>query len=238
MLKSDPTFEQLLAAFGLSVDDLATHSIRKGSATFVLCGSTGGPSAVVVARRMGWKLFAVDEIFLKYEDAGDYFVGRAVCGLPLDSPLFAILPPHFPVIDEQIMNAAQQGFPQIWEMHNMREVLYRCIASLAFHEEWIKGNISPTHLGRSHYLFRTPNLLSELRAKVSCSVPRCESEMPSSSSPARCIRVTGIPPYITILRQQAETAAAVKNVPSQLEDVLRERAEASASVSKEYIDEK
>ena len=47
-----------------------------------------------------------------------------------------------------------------------------------------------------------------------------------------------IPPYVTILRQQAETTAAVKNVPSQLEDVLRERAEASASVSKEYIDGK
>ncbi|RHZ34822.1 hypothetical protein DYB26_012302 [Aphanomyces astaci] len=41
--------------------EIGTHSIRKGAATFVSSGSTGGPSLVSICLRCGWSLGSVFE---------------------------------------------------------------------------------------------------------------------------------------------------------------------------------
>ncbi len=48
-----------------------------------------------VCSRTGWKQPRVQDTYLVYADAGDQLVGRVVCGLPLKSVNFAILPPMF-----------------------------------------------------------------------------------------------------------------------------------------------
>jgi hypothetical protein len=88
------TGKEFLSECGLSPSDIGTHSIRKGASTYVCSGCTGGPSIVSVCLRCGWSLGGVQDRYLRYESAGDQFVGRVVCGLPLDSCEFAILPPH------------------------------------------------------------------------------------------------------------------------------------------------
>ena len=62
-----------------------------------------------VYRRAGWVLPGILDTYLRYDSAGDHFVGRTVCGLPLDRAEFAILPPFINIsreADEAFVAAA------------------------------------------------------------------------------------------------------------------------------------
>lgn len=80
---------------GIKAEDISTHSIRRGSATYAPSGSTAGPSTSSVYLRAGWKLGGVQDRYIHHHHAGDMHVGRIVAGLPADDPNFAILPPFF-----------------------------------------------------------------------------------------------------------------------------------------------
>ena len=75
--------------------NIGTHSLRKGSATYTASGSTSCPSSTAIHLRAGWALGGVQDTYMRYESAGDMFVGRTVSGLPSDRPEFDILPPRF-----------------------------------------------------------------------------------------------------------------------------------------------
>jgi hypothetical protein len=94
ILQEDETQQRLLA-LGVKPTHYGNHSFRKGSSTFVSSGSVGGPSVISVIRRAGWSMGDVLGRYLKADAAGDQYVGRAACGLPISSPSFAVLPPHF-----------------------------------------------------------------------------------------------------------------------------------------------
>ncbi len=58
----------------------------------------------------------VQDTYLRYESAGDMYVGRTVSGLPSDDVNFAILPPHFSshsqLVDQALLiesNGAMNG---------------------------------------------------------------------------------------------------------------------------------
>ncbi|OWZ17670.1 hypothetical protein PHMEG_0008349 [Phytophthora megakarya] len=70
------------------------HSIRKGVATFACSGPTSGPSITSMCLRGSWSL-GVQDHYIRYESAGDQYLGRVVAGLPLNRAKFSILPPHF-----------------------------------------------------------------------------------------------------------------------------------------------
>jgi hypothetical protein len=80
---------------GLDPKELGTHSIRKGATTYCTSGSTQSPSVIAIYLRAGWKVEGVQNRYLRYEAAGDQYVGRTVCGLPVDDAQFAALPPLF-----------------------------------------------------------------------------------------------------------------------------------------------
>ncbi|ETI47820.1 hypothetical protein F443_08028, partial [Phytophthora nicotianae P1569] len=80
---------------GVNPNDLGTHSMRKGAATYCTSGSTACRSSTAVYLRAGWSLGGVQNTYLRYEAAVDMHVGRTVAGLPTNSHEFAILPPHF-----------------------------------------------------------------------------------------------------------------------------------------------
>jgi hypothetical protein len=85
-----------ILAFGIAVQEIGSHSFRKGAATF-LSTIAGGPTAIAVYLRAGWSL-GVQNRYIKplmQGDGGDQVVGRAATGLSLLDPNFAILPPHF-----------------------------------------------------------------------------------------------------------------------------------------------
>ena len=80
--------------FGVNVKNIGVHSIRKGAATFISSGNTCAPPQVATNIRTGWTMGAIQDTYLRYEAAGDQYVGRVASGLPLCSPKFAALPPQ------------------------------------------------------------------------------------------------------------------------------------------------
>ncbi len=156
-----------LVARGINSDDLGTHSTRKGAATFVLSGSTGGPSFIPVALRCGWKLEGVTSRYLRYEAAGDQFVGRTVAGLPLDKAEFAILPPFFRQRTDRISTAIALAFPSP-PPGLQKEILEMCLASVVYHRAYLKNTLPATHPLFQTALFRDPELLSLLAGDVVC----------------------------------------------------------------------
>ena len=55
---------------------------------------------------MGWSLGGVQDRYIRYESAGDQYLGRVVAGLPLNGAVFALLPPHFVQNDDDVVYAA------------------------------------------------------------------------------------------------------------------------------------
>ena len=78
--------------FGVNIEDIGVHSLRKGAASYVSSGSTCSPPQVATNIRAGWSMGIIQDTYLRYEAAGDQYVGRVVSGLPLSSPKFAVLP--------------------------------------------------------------------------------------------------------------------------------------------------
>eukprot|EP00978_Attheya_sp_CCMP212_P004052 scaffold8733_cov52-Attheya_sp.AAC.2 len=91
--KNEATF----VAMGVSIKDIATHSIRsKGAASFWTSGCTISPSFVSVCfSRAGLLMGNVKDRYFHFASAGDQFVGRCASGLPLSSLDFAISLPYF-----------------------------------------------------------------------------------------------------------------------------------------------
>lgn len=101
-----------LEQVGLGPEDLGTHSMCKGAATFCSSGSTACPSSSAIHLRAGWTLVGVQDSYIQYEAAGDMYVGRTLSGLPQDKAEFAIVGPYFDSCD-LVDDAVQQVFPNL-----------------------------------------------------------------------------------------------------------------------------
>jgi hypothetical protein len=62
---------------GYNLDDLGTHSIRKGAVSY-LASLPGGPPAASTCIRAGWTMGKVRDIYMRYVTSGDQFVGRCL----------------------------------------------------------------------------------------------------------------------------------------------------------------
>ena len=76
--KNKNEFESL----GIDVDDLGSHSARKGAASYASAGCTVSPPMTAICLRACWSMGPVKERYLHYEKAGDQFLGRVVTGQP------------------------------------------------------------------------------------------------------------------------------------------------------------
>jgi hypothetical protein len=78
--------------YGFELTKSGTHSTFKGVATVVCSGCMMSPPIVLVCIRAGWMMGGVKDHYLKYEAAGDQFVGRCAACLDLFSKDFASSP--------------------------------------------------------------------------------------------------------------------------------------------------
>jgi len=84
-LLDTPQGRSELTARGMTADDRRPfgHAFHaQGSATYASSGSTACPSSTPIHLRAGWALGGVQDTYLRYESAGDMFVGKIVAGLP------------------------------------------------------------------------------------------------------------------------------------------------------------
>ena len=117
---------------GINIDDIGTHSIRKGASTYCTSGTTAAPNLIPVQLRAGWTMDGVQTRYMKYDQAGDCHVGRTVTGLPPLAPEFATLPAHFKDVDDsEVLAAIAECFPFLDE--SLSKVAHFLLAPLVYH---------------------------------------------------------------------------------------------------------
>ena len=215
---------------GIDANLLGSHSVRKGAGTYVTSGSTSCPSYAAVCLRAGWKMKGVQDTYLRYDSAGDQYVGRTVAGLPITDPDFALLPPFIPRTDEQIQAAVQTAFPNFpLALHGLQPFL---LSALIYHRQFLRRELPSDHPVLRHRLFHEPETLDRLGSTVVCR--RHQDGDPLSP--------TGVPPHVAILseirdlgreipRLATSISALAPEVAARIEYVLEERAIAARSVT-------
>ena len=184
---NDKEHENVLRLLGVKNMDFGTHSIRKGSATYVSSGSTACPSGAAICLRAGWSLPGVQDAYIRCEAAGDQFVGRASSGLPVLNENFAVLPPRFADIDESLMQSLTKvlrGMPD-----QLLNVGIYALASLVYHSEFLIRFVPSHCVFFSNVLFTEQGLLNDLKMKL-----RGDSQEDSTD-----LMPTGIPPHVALL---------------------------------------
>ena len=91
VMEATPELIAETRARGIVLDDIGTHSVRKGASTYAASGTTACPSHTAVCVRAGWSMGNVLSVYLHYESVGDQHVGCTVAGLPWDRAEFGIL---------------------------------------------------------------------------------------------------------------------------------------------------
>ena len=176
--------------------ELGTHSVRKGAATYC-AGMVNGPTPVHIYLRAGWNLGGVQDRYLFAGSGGDQLTGRVLSGLPFSESAFASLPPH---LDNAA--AAEIAWPTVFPLYtrlpeSFKRALPYMLASISYHEEWLRSNLPAMHPLFSTPLF-TSGTLTSLRASVCCGCYR---------SPRTGLVATGIPPHLAMSN---ELTAVVK----------------------------
>jgi hypothetical protein len=166
---------------------LGTHSVRKGAASYC-AGMVNGPSTVQIFLRAGWSLGNVQDRYLFAGAGGDQLTGRVLSGLPFNDPTFASLPPHFD----------QEGLRLIsWESilplhsrlpHTFKQALPYLLASICYHEAWLRSTLPAHHPLFSTHLFASGTVQS-LQRHLLAGCNRC---------PVTGMLATGIPPHLVM----------------------------------------
>ncbi|OWZ12537.1 LOW QUALITY PROTEIN: hypothetical protein PHMEG_00014284 [Phytophthora megakarya] len=181
-------------------DRYGTHSVRKGVGTFACGGSTGGPSMVSVCLRCGWSIGGVQDRYLRYEAAGEQFLGRMFISELIP---FAVLPPHFrDNTDDAVTASLQKMVPALVGEQNTKGVLLLCLASLGFRDQYFAAGFPPNHSLVSRFIFPNTDVLSELHKNLELGEPQW-------------MRPTGTPPHVELyknLEQQQQSIDALPGV--------------------------
>lgn len=127
-----------------SVEDIGTHSFRKGVATYLL-NQVEGPSPVQVYLRCEWSLGQVKDQYIFSTRGGDKLTGRAATGLPSNHVDFTLLPPHFrkdfsDTIPYSELVANFNNYPATF-----RTAFPFLIASLAYHRQHLSDTLHAAH---------------------------------------------------------------------------------------------
>lgn len=216
-----PPLSTLLDDQGVSANDLGTHSIRKGSATFCSSGSTACPSSSAVRVRAGWSTGAVHETYCLYEQAGDQHVGRTATGLPMDTPEFALLPPHFDPVDDEVRAALHALFPALSNVASA--VALFCMASLLHHDDYLQATLAASHPLRQTHYFQNTALKQSLQRKIVYGAPSIDTTL----------RPTGVPPYVGMLVGMKEIVLELRAFARALERAPADVAAAVAEVGRD-----
>lgn len=227
--------EKQLLLFGVTAENIGTHSMRKGATTFCSSGSTACPSNSSICLRAGWSMPGVQNTYLRYQAAGDCYVGRVVSGLPLNSSKFATLPPHFPVVTNEVAQAMTICFPFI--ANNMYSVALHCLASVVMHSQFLRDHLDKKHPVFDSPLFAQKNVLDTLMPLVISGLPHSDI----------ALRPTGIPTFIDIILNNEQKADQIKNLQSTVaqlpaavvdgvEKILEERAIGAGTVTTHGFD--
>jgi hypothetical protein len=187
---------------GFTLNDIGTHSIRKGAVSY-LSSLPGGPPPAATCIRAGWTMGKIKDVYMRYVTAGDQFVGRCLSLLPILREDFGCSPPYFiQVIDRNwVDDLVTRQFRTVHSIQGLGRLTRMCLASIIYHREWILREIKVNHVFR-----------------ISCNCLRSGDLTPEASMDKYEVAVTypwndnnafsGIPPHVAILQQVSKMSGA------------------------------
>lgn len=175
---------------GAEKKQLGTHSVRKGAASYCT-GMVNGPSTIHVFLRAGWSLGNVQDRYLFAGAGGDQLTGRSLSGLPFTDSSFASLPPHFDAAGAQLIDwpAVLPLYPRLPQ--TFKRALPFLLASLCYHEQWLREMLPSQHPLLNSYLFAS-GAVATLKPHVLTGCGFC---------PVTGLTATGIPPHLAITNE-------------------------------------
>ncbi len=191
-----PEIQSQITISGMDINDLGTHSFRKGALSFSASGSTTGPPSHALRIRAGWTGVGVDHLYIRYEAAGDQVVGRLAAGLDINSTDFISLPPRFDMPSQlqatKVKQTVKEVFPGLPEV--LLGAAIHGLASILYHEEFLKQNVPA-----SSPIFMNPLFLNtQLKEKVKDMLISGPKKGSSDISPS------GVPPHVLLLKKLDE----------------------------------
>ena len=217
------------AALGIPPEDFGTHSMRKGAVTHISTGTTSCPPIASICLRANWALPGVTGRYIKYENAGDQFVGRCVSGLPRLTMDFAASPAYFDFssfnrtereqCERQINGWIKDRMPEEARSNDKVLSLFKmCVASIGYHRQFLEENLhSQSSVRTSIFMLET----IPLQDKVTVKYPW--------NSTIDTPDFTGIPPDILIL-------AKFESMTLQLEEMQRKLSEGFEATLRRELD--
>ncbi|MEZ0209060.1 MAG: hypothetical protein ACAH17_02710 [Candidatus Paceibacterota bacterium] len=226
ILAANPNIKAEMDRLSLTVEDIASHSFRKGARSYCQGGTTGGPSTPSILLRGGWALEGIDKKYVRYEAAADQFIGRILAMLSISSSDFAALHPHFDVVDEAVLCTISACFPGAPKA--MEGVLVQCLASLVYHRDFLRRNLKPDHAIFKSVLF-AQGLVDKLSDKVALSFATDN------------ITPSGIPPHVSIQRELGDVKKIMVDLPTRVRAAISEefeqRAVDSGSITRNTLEQ-
>ena len=198
---SDARYRDRFSSLGMPPQYFGTHSVRKGAVTHISTGTTSCPPIASICLRANWSMPGVMNRYIKYENAGDQFVGKCVSGRTRMSKEFGASPAYF---DFNSCNRSDRERNQRrlddWIKNRMPidarsnekvfAVFKMCISSIEFHREFMMTNLHrDSNIRASIFLLERAPLNEYLTVKYPWNKTGDTPEL------------TGIPPDILIMSE-------------------------------------
>ncbi len=204
-LDQNPRLKAEMERLGITAEDIAAHSFRKGGRSYAQGGTTASPSTPSILLRGLWALEGLDKKYVRYEAAADQYIGRILAMLNILSPEFATLCPHFDVVDDAVLAAVRECFPGA--PVQLESVLINCLASLVYHRAYLRAHLPDSHLLFKSVVF-TQGYADALAGRVALAFPNDK------------ITATGVPPHVSIQREVREVKEIAQRLPEQVRAAL------------------
>lgn len=210
----------LVSELGFSLSDLGTHSIRKGAVSY-LSSLPGGPATAAICIRAGWTMGKIKDVYMRFVTAGDQFVGRCLCLLPILRSEFGCSPPYFVQADntnnnEWIDDMRKSQFPMVCSVHGLGRLTKMCLASILYHRHWLLSSLRVNHVFLiTSSVLRNGELLQQVNSNSNKDL--IQVTFPWTDNNA----FSGIPPHIALMQQVTQVKEKQQLLVSEFVGELR-----------------
>ena len=214
---SDPKYRDTFVSFGIPPEHFGTHSIRKGAVTHIATGTTSCPPIASICLRANWAMPGVMNRYIRFENAGDQFVGKCVSGRSRLSKDFAASPAYYDFSScDKVMKDQNEKAINKWIKDRMPEsaksnedvfALFKmCIASLEHNRSFLEKNLhSQSNVRASIFMIES----SSLGEYVTVKYPWNKTD----DTP----EISGIPPDVLVLAEFEGMKNQLKEMQSSME---------------------
>ena len=159
-----PEHRDKFASLGMLPANFGTHSIQKSTTTHVSTGSTTRPLIVSIYLRANWAMPGVLSRYIKYENAGDRFVGKCVPGRSQNNKKFGTSLSYWDfsadgpnvkaTFEDRLHSYLRDCLPvqakyafKIFAVHKM------AVAAIAYYRDYLTEHLHPERILRSLLLW-------------------------------------------------------------------------------------